>query len=219
MAQQKLKRKRLPPEERKEQILDVAAQMIREQGVSALNMDRLGREAGVSKPLVYVYFPNRIDLLKSLLLREVQRFHIDSADVVASTGTLEEMVRATSRKMLEYVQEFGIVIQQLMIEPEVADVLDELDTHFQKQYKSYLTKRVREEYGIDENVALVGVEIGLGLSTAAGEFLTRTGADMDFIEDMLTAMVMGSFERVASRAKSERIRVAELPKSNAATRR
>lgn len=212
MAQQKLKRKRLPPEERKEQILDVAAQMIREQGVSALNMDRLGREAGVSKPLVYVYFPNRIDLLKSLLLREVQRFHIDSADVVASTGTLEDMVRATSRKMLEYVQEFGIVIQQLMIEPEVADVLDELDTHFQMQYKSYLTKRVREEYGIDENVALVGVEIGLGLSTAAGEFLTRTGADMDFIEDMLTAMVMGSFERVAARSKSQRIRVAELPK-------
>ena len=57
--------------------------------------------------------------------------------------------------MLEYVQEFGTVIQQLMIEPEVADVLDELDTHFQMQYKSYLTKRVREEYGIDENVALV----------------------------------------------------------------
>lgn len=212
MAQQKLKRKRLPPEERKEQILDVAAQLIREQGVSAMNMDRLGREAGVSKPLVYVYFPNRVDLLKSLLLREVQRFHVDSADVVASTGTLEDMVRATSRNMLEYVQEFGIVIQQLMIEPEVADVLDELDTHFQMQYKSYLTKRVREEYGIDENVALVGVEIGLGLSTAAGEFMTRTGADMDFIEDMLTAMVMGSFERVAARAKSHRIRVAELPK-------
>lgn len=212
MAEQKLKRKRLPPEERKEQILDVAAKMIREQGVSALNMDRLGREAGVSKPLVYVYFPNRIDLLKTLLLREVQRFHSDSADVVAATGTLEDMVRATSRKMLEYVQEFGIVIQQLMIEPEVADVLDELDTQFQMQYKSYLTKRVKEEYGIDDNVALVGVEIGLGLSTAAGAFLTRTSADMDFIEDMLTAMVMGSFERAAARARSGKIRVAQLPR-------
>ena len=212
MAEQKLKRKRLPPEERKEQILDVAAKMIRELGVSAINMDRLGREAGISKPLVYVYFPNRIDLLKTLLLREVHRFHNDSADVVAATGTLEDMVRATSRKMLEYVQEFGTVIQQLMIEPEVADVLDELDTHFQMQYKSYLTKRVVEEYGIDNNVALLGVELGLGLSTAAGAFLTRTGADIDFIEDMLTAMVMGSFERAAARARSGKIRVVQLPK-------
>ena len=42
-------RTRLAPEVRRELILDHAAALIREQGVSALNMDKLGREAGVSK--------------------------------------------------------------------------------------------------------------------------------------------------------------------------
>nr|WP_070959870.1 TetR/AcrR family transcriptional regulator [Hyphomonas sp. Mor2] len=215
MANPAPKRKRLAPEERKEQILDVAAAMIRENGVSAVNMDRLGREAGISKPLVYVYFPNRIELLKSLLLREVQRFHRESGILASTAGPLEELVRASSRKMLEYVQEFGIVIQQLMLEPEVADVLEELDTKFQEQYKSYLAKRVRDEYGVDSEVAAAVVEVGLGLSDAAGAYLEQSDGDLDFIEDILTAMVMGSLERATARARSGKIRTPSRTKSAA----
>lgn len=206
MAKSAAKRQRLAPEERKEQILDVAAAMIRENGVSAVNMDRLGREAGVSKPLVYVYFPNRIELLKSLLLREVHRFHRESAVLASASGPLEDLVRASSRKMLEYVKEFGIVIQQLMLEPEVADVLEELDTKFQEQYKSYLAKRIREEYGVDDDVAEAVVEIGLGLSDAAGSYVEKSSGNLDFVEDVLTAMVMGSLERASARARSGKIR-------------
>lgn len=202
-----VKRRRLQPEERKNQILDVAAALIREHGVSALNMDRLGREAGISKPLVYNYFPNRIDLLKSLLLREVHRYHHDSADIAANAGTLEDLVRATSRKMLEYVDEFGIVIQQLMLEPEVADALEEIDTQYQKRHADYLSKRVEEEYGIDAEIASAAIDLGLGLSSAAGAYRERTKADMDFVEDMLTAMIMGSLERSAARAKAGKIRL------------
>lgn len=210
------KRRRLQPEERKNQILDVAAAMIREHGVSALNMDRLGREAGVSKPLVYNYFPNRTDLLKSLLSREVKRYHHDSADIAATTGTLEDLVRATSRKMLEYVSEFGTVIQQLMLEPEVADVLEEMETHYQSQHADYLSGRVQEEYGIDLAVARAAIEIGLGMSTAGGVYMEKRNADMGFVEDMLTAMIMGSLERSAARSKAGKIRMPGKSKAKAA---
>ena len=210
------KRQRLHPEERKNQILDVAAALIREHGVSALNMDRLGREAGVSKPLVYNYFPNRTDLLKSLLSREVKRYHHDSADIAATTGTLEDLVRATSRKMLEYVSEFGTVIQQLMQEPEVADVLEEMETHYQGQHADYLSKRVLEEYGVDMDVARAAIEIGLGLSTAGGAYMEKHNADMAFVEDMLTAMIMGSLERSAARSKAGKIRMPGTTTSAAA---
>jgi TetR/AcrR family transcriptional regulator, fatty acid biosynthesis regulator len=209
MNSQKNTRSRLSPEARKEQILDVAAQLIRENGVSAMNMDRLGREAGVSKPLVYNYFPNRIDLLKSLLLREVKKYHVDSASIAQSSSTLEALVRATSRNMLDYVQKSGIVIQQLMLEPEVADVLQELDSRFHRKYSDYLTKRIQNEYGITRDVAAAVVEIALGLSSAAGAYLERTKTDTDFVEDLLTAMIMGSFERSAARAKAGKVR---LPK-------
>ncbi|MFZ9394908.1 MAG: TetR/AcrR family transcriptional regulator, partial [Erythrobacter sp.] len=63
------KRVRLAPSERQSLILDHTAEIIAREGVSALSMDRIGREAGISKSLVYNYFPNMTDLLRQLLQR------------------------------------------------------------------------------------------------------------------------------------------------------
>ena len=52
MPQAKKTRTRLNPEERKSMILDHAAKFIAAEGVSALTMERLGKEAGISKSLV-----------------------------------------------------------------------------------------------------------------------------------------------------------------------
>ena len=41
-------RRRLSPEARREMILDETAQLILDEGVSGVSMERLGREAGIS---------------------------------------------------------------------------------------------------------------------------------------------------------------------------
>lgn len=199
-------RTRLTPEARKNQILDVAASLIREHGVSFVTMDLVGRTANVSKPLVYNYFPNRPDLLKSLLKREVHRFHASSVEAADRAKTFEQLVRLTTRTMLAYVDEFGIVIQQLMLEPDVADVLEEIDTHYQRLHSEYLSRRLTKEFGLDADVAEAVIEIALGLSSAAGAYLERTKSDLDFVEDVLVAMLMGSLKNAVSTAKKGKIR-------------
>jgi AcrR family transcriptional regulator len=52
-------RRRLDPQVRRDLILDEAARIVAEEGVSTVSMERLGREAGISKALVYNYFPSR----------------------------------------------------------------------------------------------------------------------------------------------------------------
>lgn len=200
------KRTRLAPEVRQNQILDVTASLIREHGVSYINMDLIGREAGISKPLVYNYFPNRIDLLKSLLQREVKRYHSTTVDVASQADTLEELVRLTTRNMLSYVDEFGIVIEQLMLEPEVAQVLEELDTHYQRRHAEALAQRLTDEFDLEPRTADAVVEIALGLSRAAGPYLERTKADPEFLEDVLVSMIMGSLNNAIADSKSGRIR-------------
>lgn len=196
-SQQSSARKRLPPEERKEQILDVAASLIREHGVSALNMDRLGREAGVSKPLVYVYFTNRVELLKALLLRETRRYDATSEAAANSAVDMEDLVRKTSRAMLEYVTERGIVLQQLMIEPEVAEVLRKIESRGHETHVEFLSGRLMRDFGIPREVAELTIEFGLGISRAAGAYVERTKADLDFVEDVMTTMIMGSVNAIA----------------------
>jgi AcrR family transcriptional regulator len=62
--------KRLSPEKRITNILDVAANIITQHGMSAATIERIAADADISKGLVYNYFPDRIDLLASLLERE-----------------------------------------------------------------------------------------------------------------------------------------------------
>ena len=63
-------RRRLAPEERRNHLLDCARQIVLDQGLSTLTMERLASEAGVSNPLIYKYFDTRLQLLQELLIRE-----------------------------------------------------------------------------------------------------------------------------------------------------
>jgi AcrR family transcriptional regulator len=72
-APQRRYAKRLPPAERREQILDAALHLIVEQGFPAVSMEAVARAAGVAKPVVYDFFANRGELMAALLEREEER--------------------------------------------------------------------------------------------------------------------------------------------------
>jgi len=59
-------RKRLARDERRRQLLDVAWQLVREEGTEALSLGRLAEQAGVTKPVVYDHFETRAGLLAAL---------------------------------------------------------------------------------------------------------------------------------------------------------
>ena len=59
-------RKRLSRDERRRQLLDMAWQLVREEGTDALSLGRLAEQAGVTKPVVYDHFETRTGLLVAL---------------------------------------------------------------------------------------------------------------------------------------------------------
>lgn len=73
---------RLPPEERREQLLDAALDIIVEDGHGAASMEAVARRAGVTKPVVYGVFSDRGELLRALLEREEQRAFAQLAEVI-----------------------------------------------------------------------------------------------------------------------------------------
>ena len=64
---------RLPPEERREQLLDTALGIIAGRGYPAVSIDAIAREAGVSRPVVYGVWPDLDALLTELHQRQEQR--------------------------------------------------------------------------------------------------------------------------------------------------
>jgi AcrR family transcriptional regulator len=73
---------RLTAERRREQILDVTTRIVGEHGVHAVSIDRVAREAGISRPIVYEHFSNLSGLLHALLARETNRAGAQLAEVL-----------------------------------------------------------------------------------------------------------------------------------------
>jgi AcrR family transcriptional regulator len=61
---------RLPPGERRQQLIDAALGLILDKGYSAVSIEAVARIAGVTRPVVYDHFPNLGRLLAALVDRE-----------------------------------------------------------------------------------------------------------------------------------------------------
>src|SRR5689334_4234658 len=86
-------RKRLPAEERRRQLLDVAAQLVVEHGQHAVTMEGLAEAAGVSNGLVYVYFRNRADVLLAILEEHWEAFDREIAAARVTGESFEDRLR------------------------------------------------------------------------------------------------------------------------------
>jgi AcrR family transcriptional regulator len=80
---------RMPPAERREQLLDAALELIAERGYGGISMEAIARRAGVTKPVVYDLFSNRGELLMALLKREEERALALLAEVMPTAPAMD----------------------------------------------------------------------------------------------------------------------------------
>jgi AcrR family transcriptional regulator len=64
---------RLPRAQRREQLLDVTKRIVGTDGLHAVSIERVAREAGITRPIVYEHFSDLGGLLDALLDREGER--------------------------------------------------------------------------------------------------------------------------------------------------
>ena len=75
----KKRAKRLPPEERRAHLLKCALRVFARRGLSGARHAEIAKEAQVSVPAVFTYFPTRPDLVNAVL-DEVSRFYIEMTE-------------------------------------------------------------------------------------------------------------------------------------------
>jgi AcrR family transcriptional regulator len=120
---------RLPAEQRRRQLLDVACPVFAAGGFHATAMDDIANAAGVTKPVLYQHFPSKRALFVELL-EDVGRQLLDSLDV--ATGAVEtgrERVEAGFEAYYRFVTGnraafrllFGASVRN---DPEFAEIVD-----------------------------------------------------------------------------------------------
>lgn len=195
MADSQKKRVRLSPEVRKDLILDHAAEVVALEGVSALSMERLGKEAGISKSLVYAYYPSLKDLLQTLLKREYKRLRKQQTKAAEEAETFEQLVRLVTATYLTYMEERGLILERLAAEPSLEDHGDPTE-YSRETAVLYVAKVISNNFGIDMRVAYPAADISFGMPAAAGHYLIRHDVNRQTIEDITVAMIIGSVDGV-----------------------
>lgn len=189
------KRVRLAPKERQTLILDHVAEIVAREGVSALSMDRIGREAGISKSLVYNYFPNITDLLRQLLQREWRRLRRLQAEAADRADTFEGLVRAVTHVYLKYIDERGMLIERLQAEPSVSAIHD--PTEFGRDTAvGYLAEIVTDHFNLPPEIAKAATDISFGLPAAAGAYLLQRKLSREALEDLTVTMILGTLNEI-----------------------
>ena len=191
------KRTRLTPEKRRDLILDHTAEIVAREGVANLSMDQVGREAGISKSLVYNYFPNLNELLKVLLERELRHLRRTQQQAAEQAETFEELVRGVTHAYLTYIDERGLIIERLQSEPSVSETHDPTD--FSRDAAvDYLAQITQDLFDLPPDIARAATDISFGIPSAAGMYLLTRRLPLKTIEDLTVTMIMGTFTAIKS---------------------
>lgn len=188
-------RRRYSPEKRRELILDHTAEIVAREGVATLTIEQIGREAGISKSLVYAYFPNLTELLRELYQREMKHLRRLQAAAAANADTFEALVRSVTHEYLKYYDERGLIIERLQNEPSVSGMHDPTD-YGRDAAVDYLTDIVIAHFGLPRDIARAATDISFGLPASAGSYLHRHDLPLKTIEDLTVTMIIGTILNV-----------------------
>jgi len=190
-------RTRLTPAARRDQILDVAARIIVQEGLQAATMERLARAAGVSKALVYTYFSTRDVLLGALLQREQAELGDRGMAAALRAETFPDLIEQTTRHYLEHVRDRGPLIAALLADPATAALMEAEGRLNRDQTIRYLVRATRRAYGLPLPRAIVAVDLLMAVTGRAGNLVADGELEIEAAVDMCLQIALGGLARLA----------------------
>ena len=190
------KRTRLQPDARRAQILDVAARLVLDVGLSAVSMERVAREVGISKGLVYNYFPARDALLAALLRREQSELRDRGMASALQARSYTDLIRQTTRLYLEQTLYRGALINALLSDPSVARLMEEDNRAERDRTFRFFIRATRREFGLPLPLAIAVVDMVAALTDQAGKLVAAGQIDVNPATEMCVELITGGLARL-----------------------
>ena len=105
-------RRRMGVEERRQQLIGVALELFSARSPDEVSIDEIAAAAGISRPLVYHYFPGKQSLYEAALRRAADE--LAGRFVEPHEGPLSERLLRVMRRYFDFVDEHGPGFSALM---------------------------------------------------------------------------------------------------------
>lgn len=193
---------RLSSDDRREHILAAATGLLASYGVTDISMERLARQCGVSKALIYAHFPKLSAVLDGVAQREFES--LEASGLTSALKSPEPALAATKSAHIYFqrVSRQGSVLHMLIINPAAASQFSNATRAMRNALLRRMAVRVREGTGLSIHHSVTGSVLLTSIPERAGRMVFEKQIDMGIgaqLCELLTtttlhALVSGSCE-------------------------
>lgn len=182
--------------DRIEQMLDITDRQIDSARTGAISMQAVSDEAGVSRALVYAYFPDLPALLDAVLVRHVTALRERGIERLAAEGSASERVRAVSQIYLRYSAEHGGALEYVLRDPGIARQLDGTVAAFRARILRRLTRALRSELKLSAHEAMVFAQLLEAFPSEASRLVRDRQMSLEDAVEVSDRLLAASIESV-----------------------
>ncbi|HTE42104.1 MAG TPA: TetR/AcrR family transcriptional regulator [Steroidobacteraceae bacterium] len=189
--------RRLDPALRRDLILESAAKLVVERGLSGCTLEAVGAAAHISKALVYRYFESREALFGALLQREFDYIRGRKFDLLQDGASLEEALRIHVPRYLEYVAERGALMRALTQDPGVMEQVQTKSRKERGEILDFWAELVVKAFGLPKDLARVGSVMVIAAEEAAEGSIRRGHVTTERVSDFWIQFILGGWAAAA----------------------
>ncbi|MFO0856101.1 MAG: TetR/AcrR family transcriptional regulator [Phycisphaerales bacterium] len=199
--------RRLPAHKRKEQLLDVAAELFAKEGYARATTAQLAKAAGVTEPIIYRHFASKRDLFVALIERTAAQTLDTWEHLLKSASDPTERLRrltgenpmTTERFRLPYRVFLQAIteVNDPIVHKAVTDHITNLHTFIAREVRKAQDERKVTKVFSDDLIAWVLIDIGLGYGILHALQIAGHGVDSEGHD------VQGLVERILTRKHGE----------------
>jgi AcrR family transcriptional regulator len=194
---------RLPARERREQLLDTAAELFAKHGYARATTAQLAKAAGVTEPIIYRHFSSKRDLFVALIERTGERtlamWEEHLAESTEPAERLKRLINDNPMVTRENRDAYRVILQAIS-EVEDDDGIKEALSEHMKSLQAFLSKelteaqaagRVPDRFSADV-LAWVMISMGMGYGALVAMGIPGAGRDSQgkHVRDVIAAAMI-----------------------------
>jgi len=186
---------------KREQLLDAADRVVQREG-SAATMNLIAAEAGITKPILYRHFGDKVGLYRALADRHIDDLLERLRTALGTRGGLQARTRATVDAYLAAVEEqpqvYRFLVERAAVEePDVRGQVQGFVRRFGEELAAGIASEP-ELQGVERMRALVWAHAIAGMVQATGDWwLDQHDLPRHVVVDQLSALLWQGFAGVA----------------------
>jgi len=183
-------RTRLEPSARREQLIEIAREIILTEGMHAATMKRIAAQAGVSETQAYNYFASQEKLFVALAISETTKIRAAQKADVSQFKDHYAQVIASTRTYLRQIDRRGDILQMLLRNPQVRARLREANRKQGNTDRNVHAQHLIDLYGMPREVAVGCTAILSRLCGRAAKLISDRRIALEVAERVCLAIVL-----------------------------